>query len=495
MDDRLIEHGINAGLSYAFAGRRLHGSAVSPAVRHIGNKMAKIGAAGRVAYAAYKYGKRKLSGSFSQNEKTKMPATPKNRSRRGSDVSMKSVKKILDFGRSPAKRSPAYMKKVGKRLVRKSLRASGASSSKSAGRFGKGNRKLQVLDYYSKRGIVVARETGGIVASGATEKAQSALVGHSTFCNLQLRTDIARAFVKMIFNKMRVAIFNFTDIVNTGRNLQIVVYYLLYPGHTGSSINLVVTNTTTYDDIVTWFSDTVLALADASPEVYFTDLFVREEFVATTPGVGGTILLNLNLASCSFNIYNKSSLKIQNRTISAAGNIEGDDVDNVPLFGKSYSGSGNWAQFGSSMSSATLIVTQDSVTNAPVVTKKFGGTIANTANLAEPPVKSQVRHCTAVGKAHLDPGQVKTDVLVYKKTFSLNGLVRKYMRSTALLLDTSRIAIGKYRFFMLEKMIQAVQTTDVNSITIAYELDHKTGIVCQCKRSLQTNYIVTQTPL
>lgn len=43
-------------------------------------------------------------------------------------------------------------------------------------------------------------------------------------------------------------------------------------------------------------------------------------------------------------------------------------------------------------------------------------------------------------------------------------------------------------------MIQSVGTTDTNAIKIAYEVDHKIGLVCSCPKQIITTYLTAQDP-
>lgn len=72
----------------------------------------------------------------------------------------------------------------------------------------------------------------------------------------------------------------------------------------------------------------------------FLRLIVRDN------DANGFTRLDIDLRRCKFDIYVKSSLKIQNRTVNTDANNEADDVDNVPLYGKQFEGSGNYVLLG-----------------------------------------------------------------------------------------------------------------------------------------------------
>jgi len=434
--------------------------------------------------------------SFLQKNKQIMPpVTPAKRRKTSPSSSVmrtpRTPRRVLNFG----KLSSAKLRfRRGGVKRRKSKSQMGASYSKSSGFFKKGTSKRTPLDYFVKKGIVIARERGGQLTTNAIEKAQAFGIGHAVFGPDQLRYDAARAFCKAIAMKLGLIIEVFeldTVLADYTRQWECDVGYIRFPGDTQQVISYTITSTITWQQFADWIAGYVFGLVNyTNPQVLLQKLVLHEKPIATTPAVGGKVLLSLNLRGAKFDIYVKSALKIQNRTINSAGNDQADDVDNVPLYGKSYEGSGNWLQF-NEMASIICPAYGDK-TNT--ITSVHSGSTFYT----EPGVKATLFHVNKVGKAHLDPGQLKTSLLVYRKKFTLNSLMKHFTRqntSDASTTLASHISIGKYRIFNLEKMIQAVATTDVNGIQIAYETDHKCGIAMSIPKNTVTNYIVEHAPL
>jgi len=70
---------------------------------------------------------------------------------------------------------------------------------------------------------------------------------------------------------------------------------------------------------------------------------------------GLTKRFQIDLSKCRIHLYAKSSLKLQNRTVNLNANNDDEDVDNVPLYVKSYFGSGNFAYDPFSLNQIDLI--------------------------------------------------------------------------------------------------------------------------------------------
>lgn len=390
--------------------------------------------------------------------------------------------------------SPGFFKKAGKR---KSMRSAGAQSSKSSGFFKKGKRVITPIDKMSKYGVTICREFGSTLGTTAADKAQSMLVGHSTFSKNQLANDVALAMAKLIAVKLNLLVNDMNEPIagtlTANHQYEFKLSYLVTATAPESThvFNALASSGITWvglaGNIQSWLVNALVATSGLK----FTKL---ECYEISESGVAGraTRQFSCDLSRASIDIYSKSSLKIQNRTINTAGNIESDDVDNVPLYGKSYEGSGNFVMYPNK-----LVVSAASTTNINVAQQFFRPGIALEAPMMEPPGLAAVTRASRVGKVHLDPGQIKTSVLVYRKKFNLNYLLNQISRHGVEASDGTQknfINIGTFRFFHVEKMIQAVATTDVNGIIVAYEIDQKLGLVIRAPKEIGSTMVLSLNP-
>jgi len=464
-----------------------------------------------LAHAGYKLGKkfydtlkrpRSPSDSFPENEKTMAPAgrsrsprsqqlqTPTRRGRQSSRGSMDLSRSAsrpppsVRFVRaSSAPPTPGFSRKY---MGRKSFRTAGASGSKSAGKFKKARGKQGLYDVYVRRGIGRVIERGGVIATTAALPGQTILIGHAT-CTTRMILDLwGYGMIKYCASLLKRDIQDINDLIigTPGREEQFIIYYQrnIAGTMTDATSTLDITSTIKWIDAANSFVNLFDAIQGNSFKMLKMEWYQKS--VATTPVVSREKLFSVTLDKCRIHMYVKSALKIQNRTVNVAANIEADDVDNVPLYGKQYESSKNYFQ----TRSKTLVVD----------TEGFYGqnTFAVDASLAEPPSLAQVKSANAISSAKLDPGSIKTSVLTYKSSFLMNDIFKTLYLSP--LIDpsnTAQLKFGSSRWFCLEKMIQAVATTDVNGLKVAYELDAKQACYVTNPQSKVTTNLISLIPI
>lgn len=359
-------------------------------------------------------------------------------------------------------------------------RKGGAAFSKSAGFIRKGPKRYTSVDEFSKKGVVVQREGSGIMVTDATEKAQSFMIGHANFATNLLKYDIANAWTKWIAKKLNYQIPDMLAIVPlpTGEEFELRFFYRVHAGIAESS--------TTYTIVagVSWATVAsnllgVLSVADAQNNFYWT----RLQCLRKVSGTNKDVRWNSDLTRMKINVYNKSALKIQNRTVNSSTDDDANDVDNVPLYGKMYT-----------TSNSNYIMHQDivyspqntSLTQPAQVGYRFP--IDNP--MTEPQALSFIKKATGTQKVHLDPGQIKTNVITFYGSKTLNGFTKLCNRSgTSISATFDMLNYGKASYIHVEKMIQAVATTAVNGITLAFEIDSATGVYITCPDIQQTNIL------
>jgi len=388
-----------------------------------------------------------------------------------------------------SQRSPGFDVSRGGKQKKIRPRNMGASNSKSAGFFKKsGRRRLNTFEKVGARGITVCNEKGGVLTGPFL---RTGYVGHAIFTRSFLRYNVCRAFVKWIAVQLKIAIVDFASSfpteVPTGAAVSIaLVHRTTWSGTTTETLLSITPGLTTFENI----AQEIYTIAST-----FTP---TGQFVSLRLSHGNGTRFVYSMLKSKVNLYVKSSMKIQNRTINASGNLQADDVDNVPLYGKSYYGSGNYMQMNyndfalNDAQTDIFLIAPSGATVAldpPTIADGETGTVNP---FTEPPKKNQLFNVKGVGKAHLDPGQIKTSVLYYQKLFSLN----KIFQATSGVDDTFNqlCNIGKYRIFCFEKMIDAVlyDAEGVNAIRIAYEHDHKMAIDVSMPQVHVSNTIVRQ---
>jgi len=467
--------------AYATPGADLKGADYKFYRRNIGQGLKRSAA----AIAVGLQGTLRPPTSFSQNEKQMARITNK-RLTGGASYRAKKQKwvvtrkgQMLPDAAGPFQ-SPGFKRKQP--MKRKSYRTSGASTSRSAGKFKKARGKRNIFDLYAQKGAILNVERGAVVATTAANPG-SVLVGHATASREQLFNLFGYAMAKYIAGLLKRDVLNMTDLVLVAslgvRQEQLSIVFKQSPGGAEVRDLTVITSTTTWVDIGNFFVNLMVAQLAAQSAFQFVRVEYYQNDVATTPVILDSLLFSRTLDKCRIHYYVKSNMKIQNRTVNTAGNDESDDVDNVPLYGKQYESSKNYFL----ALNNRLIVD----TNA-----NYGQIV--TGALLKPPVLTVVKSANAMSSVHLDPGQIKTSVLTWKKSFRINDLVRSLFIAGLESGSAYAMSIGKSRWFLMEKMIQAVATTDINGIKVAYEVDSKFCGYITCPQAKVTTAIISINP-
>jgi hypothetical protein len=194
-------------------------------------------------------------------------------------------------------------------------------------------------------------------------------------------------------------------------NQEILMYYKQKDGSVVQSTTWTVTNVSTLATVGDAIRSTFdgFAAAGTVPGEFLTlRLFTQYG----TIGTARQLLSEIDLTHVVFDITSHSYFKIQNRTINSENNDTSEDVDNVPIYGKYFDFNTNGTIFRDYSqpvaSGSSAITTQRSYgvlsTTLPSDTE--------TNMFKELPLSSQFIGCKGQGKAHLDPGEIKTSVML-----------------------------------------------------------------------------------
>lgn len=453
--------------------------------KNIGKGMKRTIAA--LAVGAQGLFRKSASNSFSEKNKGPMaplPKTPRKRVASGSYPTPKKTPKKVKYVPVQKKKGYTLMKEVVVKRTNRKRKAYAKSGNQ--GFFRKGKLGYGVLDRFARYGIITTRETGDVFSGSALVKYQSAGFHHASYGKEQLFTDISLALCKTIAQKIfrsSVAVVSAPLVAASGREVEVKMEYRTAPGASYSIQTWTLSPTTTVQSFATDFATWWKTQLAANVNMTFFVMTFAYKGVGTTPAVGNEVLGRLDMRRCKIQLYSKNSFKLQNRCISSVDNNEADDVDNVPLIGRSYDGSGNYFLTRDTYYS-TAIANQNNI--------QISGYFSTDTELCSPPPISTLRRMTKVAKLHLDPGQVKTSVLVDSRVININSLNWIMGKSDA---TTNCMTIGKQRFLLFEKQIQSVATTDVSALKIAYEAELQTGVIVTIPNMIETTQLVTLSPL
>lgn len=159
-----------------------------------------------------------------------------------------------------------------------------------------------------------------------------------------------------------------------------------------------------------------------------------------------------NLTNTTVMFNSKSSFKFQNRSVNETGDDQKDDVDNVPLNGKSYAGSGSGTEWNNSTKLQKPFYADD---------KGLIQRDGDVEGIKEPPFGQLFAKVKQLGKIRVNPGDIKTSVLTTKQSFNLNRFIT-LMPVSSSTLTYPVMKVGKFQFFALEKVIGGLSEQQIN---------------------------------
>lgn len=449
--------------------------------RAVARRLARIGFYPSLAevgrYAFNKVYPRMTSGSNSMVQRAsdigkEMMRTPKKSPARsrvssGSSVSDSDVKALTEIRKT--KYGVKRLRVSGKRMKL-------GYPGKAAGRLRRGKRfnRRKFRNSAHKRGIVKTVETGGNLLDPF-----AVYVGHSSVPVKELFILVCQVVVKRMLEK-----FYGCQIVNmerqlsdiTNGSLQIDINYYNSPvSKTMQNVGLTISSVQTFDTIGLNVANNMLQIMETDTRAEFWKIRCYNP-----PFDQESRHVEMNLRTLKVEAIIKSTLKIQNRTSNPSG-TEADEVDNVPLHGKGYETTmGNYLQFTDQRRSTAATYSPLGGDNKTGLST-FLGSEDTTDAFLEPPQANWFTNCKYASKITLNPGEIKTSTLTYKKTFDFTKITKVVAQTNILSSNKWQHFWGKFRLFGLEKILEATPGAGVPpvAINVAYEVNtlYKVGIM------------------
>lgn len=208
-----------------------------------------------------------------------------------------------------------------------------------------------------------------------------------------------------------------------------------------------------------------------------------------THGADSTIEAKLELNELTIEIYGSSQLKVQNRTKSASGSADAEDVNNNPLQGRSYVFNGvpkakdaSWTPSSTASQYGFEWIPAENY----IGVRGFGAS-SNTLGdtFKESPQPGVFWNTSTSAKVRIEPGAIKHFSVASTKTKPLLKLLRQ-MRFTKVnrtpfvgALDVLNTSMFKCMMVALEDVINV---NSLELIGLAYEVERKIGVVCTEKK-------------
>lgn len=179
---------------------------------------------------------------------------------------------------------------------------------------------------------------------------------------------------------------------------------------------------------------------------------------------------SLNLQNEIIHLQSSSSIKVQNRSLDAAGSTSTDTVSSNPIGGRLY-------HFSSGVPRARVpgVHLLETMYDATGVLSARGAQFGAAADgFKEPPHPSMFWNCSGNSKIKLQPGDLKSDTIHYERKGPLLKVLRGLGFGSGNGGVTGHIVnvAGRCAVIALEDFINVSSTAD---ITIAYEVNRKFG--------------------
>jgi len=388
---------------------------------------------------------------------------------------LNSAKRRLQFQSGGATK----VRKTGKGVMytptSKGGRRKRVTTGRAAGFIGRGkkrpSRNVATIQKNIRLGVSKSFEYGTV---SATTLAKIRYIGHSSASVLQMRELFWMAFVKFISIRMGIPFNTWDDEiyrVQTGDSFELTFNQTpVGSGAVFENESAACNTASTWRELANFFNINIPQTKQVR--------FIRMEF---QPGLTVNAaetrmpwkLIRLEYASISIDC--KSALKIQNRSVTVASDNEANDIDNVPLVGRSYEGNGMGPVFRKSKFLANTTGVENNYSFASDKYAVIDGTEYLGADaireLSEPPLPMQLYSCTASGKVRMQPGDVKTSLITYHLGGKLDNVWNKLGSFNADDYSLPKVqgSFGKYRLYAVEKMVDCIAPSAENAIRIGIE--------------------------
>lgn len=323
---------------------------------------------------------------------------------------------------------------------------------------------------FMQHGIIHREERAGVT----TTTSEAVYVGHITHPSRLLVNLIWKAIAKKLFQKMGIYAVTPDEGFAMPADATLSITF--------KAINDGVMTTTPVVPGTSW---SINLVANALNAVFLANIDSVDFMLMSLDFTGGTTTggtyskCRIPLSNATLAIDVTSSFSIQNRTLTTSTDGSTDNVNNQPLIGKSYYGTG----------SGTRAVSTIPGTSSDLFADALYGVIDIQAGtqgfLQEPPSRAHFPNVTKTGGVILQPGEVKTGKINKAQKISLNKIIRLLAtRANTGVLTKFNSSLGLFQFYGLEKMVDCVETQP--DITVGYEHNLSIKIMLKLGREYMT---------
>jgi len=318
-------------------------------------------------------------------------------------------------------------------------------------------------------------------SAGQVQCAGIGYIGHITFPVIYTRQVIFGALIKRLLESAGMK--NFTSTIDLITSLggavgdTVTLSYSLTPTTARTTYTFTIGAADTLAALAYYFSDSArayLSETGLNDQVRFYE--IRYVPVNSYTTLRPTVI---DLELCRVSLSSKSNLKVQNRTVFTAGEDE-MDVNNQPIYGKGYFGTGSGAEMVGDVGSTNFY--------AHGLTGVIGGDDLTVPLLESVPAPELFKGVKKTGKWYCNPGDIKTSQLKSRSSMLFTDAVLKLVPQGAGANSNIRKKMGHFRFFVFDKMIFTAMAGDpAYNMVLAFENQWQVAAQVSVRQAKLTN--------
>jgi len=191
-------------------------------------------------------------------------------------------------------------------------------------------------------------------------------------------------------------------------------------------------------------------------------------------------VVEVDLTKATITLMSESTFKIQNQSTNVAGETA-EELDNIPLIGKSYKIRGQAIQIHGQPKGFTTFNLTSSNQKGIV---SYGASSDPTGKFKEPLLKGSVVSCIAYNDVGIQPGEIRSSIELFSKTMTFVNFFTKLQYQFDIVSSARSYnpatQLGTTTFFALEKQLN---NDDSKALTIEFEHNLRMGTIVNLKNS------------
>jgi len=347
------------------------------------------------------------------------------------------------------------------------------SSRKSKGKLTQGNVQAVSKSKKKMEGLAYKGVVGTYEYTGLASDIDCVYVGHSTVPLEPALYQVCFALYKALFKK--IGIRATASDLNVPPETVGSKFEFLDARYNDNTTNVFHTRVLLVTDTI----DVLVSLLVTALKVWLGD-GGQFRYLFLAKFVADKRVVEVDLTKASITLMSESTFKIQNQTLNVVGETV-EEVDNVPLIGKSYKIRGQAIQIhGQPKGFTTFNMTVSNIKGIVA----YAASSDPTGKFKEPLLKGSVVSCTSYNDVAIQPGEIRSSIETFQKTMTFVSFFTKLQYQFDILSSARTYnpatQLGTTTFFALEKQLN---NDDTKPITIEFEHNLRMGTVINFKNT------------